>query len=250
MIVLQEKYGLSDSIRGWSNIIKDKILLGFPEDNRIIINGYEYPEKYNDFSVDYFVIDLNTKYIGYNDEYSGYDKDGNYVVVIYVTNDIIKTPSYLYTALNHEIKHAYQDYMRQQNSGVRISDTKESKEIYTKDFIRLLASNNYNGPIKEVLKMYYYTSDLEFPAYMENIGDGYYEYINIIRSIINKDFSIYLNDSKNLEKNFNEIKEKLNIPYLNKFTSGDMFIKRSINKLKVKAENIFKRINKLRYGKK
>jgi len=247
---LNEKYGTSDVSRSWTSILKTHIESGFDESGRIIINGYDYPEQYENFSVDYFVIDLNNKYVGYNDEYSGYDKDGNYVVVLYITKPYINNQGLLNTALNHELKHAYQDYMRQTSGGVPINSSKESLEIYTKDFIRLLSSNEHGGGVKEVLRMYYYTSDLEYPAYLENIKDGYNEYLNVINSIINKDFSIYLKDYIDLEDNFNDIKTNFNIPYLNKFNSGSSFVSRSSNKLKVKAEKIKKRIHKLLYGNK
>ncbi|MEI7669867.1 MAG: YqaJ viral recombinase family protein, partial [Pseudomonadota bacterium] len=135
--IIKESAGVSFIVREWADIIY-QILKGLnPSEQRLIIDGQDYPLQFKEFSVDYFVIDFNDWTNGYLDETSGYDKDGNYVVHIMVLNQFRKQP-YMLTILNHEVKHAYQDWQRRSKGYEGIFNTKEVKEVYTGDFIKII----------------------------------------------------------------------------------------------------------------
>ena len=135
--LLKEAVGISFKVREWAKVIY--YLLGNlnESETRLIIDGQDYPDLYEKFSVDYFVIDFNDWTNGYLDETSGYDKDGNYVAHIMVLSKF-RDHDYMLTILNHELKHAYQDWERQRKGYPSISHTKESKELYTSDFVKVV----------------------------------------------------------------------------------------------------------------
>jgi hypothetical protein len=246
--ILRESAGISFEVRDWANVIHDVIMDNPQEKVRLIIEGEDYPELFEKFSVDYFVIDFHPTITGYGHEYSGIDKDGNYVVVLYIQPQLVGGGHQfdLKTALNHELKHAYQDYKRLTSGHSSIDDTKESKEFYTGDFISLLNNPRLRGPIKNVLKDYYYLSDLESTAFLENVYDLNPEYERVIRRIINKDYD-NLKTHHDLDSDWYMITTTFDIPFLNKFKNPRDFINKSGPLLKRKAEKMVKKINKMKY---
>jgi hypothetical protein len=147
---LNESAGISFPVRKWSDIIYNEIMSNPQEKTRLIIDGYDYPEAFEEFQVDYFVIDYHPTITGYGHDYSGYDDDGNYIVVFYIQPVLVQGGHKfnLKTALNHELKHAYQDYKRITKGYPSIDDTKESKTLYTGDFIAYL---NNRGTLRKCL---------------------------------------------------------------------------------------------------
>jgi hypothetical protein len=248
-ILLAESAGVSFEVREWSDIVYNEIMSSNNRD-RIIIDGYDHYDTYEKFGIDYVVIDFYDGITGYDPKKSGYDKDGYYVVLLYIQPQIVngQTPYELKTVLNHELKHAYQDFKRQSKGHTNIDNTKESKEFYTDDFIGLLNSGHMKGPIKTILKYYYYLSNLERDAYLENVYDQNPEYERIIRSILNTDFNDFKSGPKSSQLVSNwEYTSKLNIPLLKKFGTPEEFIDYSENRLKREAEKVIKKINKLKY---
>lgn len=245
--LLRESAGVSFVVREWSQVLFDKIMEAYRNgEDRVILDGYEYPNIYERFPVDYFVVDFYDEFTGYDVKKSGYDKDGYYVVLLYIQPRLLSsTNNYtLDTALNHELKHAYQDYMRISKGSTNIDNTKESKEFYTDDFIGLLNSHNMNGPIKTILKFYYYLSNLERDAYLENVYDKNPEYERHVREVLNTDFNNF--NTEMLQHNWNYV-SKLNIPLVNRFKTPEEFVSYSEKRLKSEAEKIIKKINKLKY---
>lgn len=245
--LLNENSGISSVIRAWTDVLYNEIIGNPNEKTRLIIDGYDYPDIFKDFSVDYFVVDFTDDITGYNDEYSGIDKDGNYVVLLYIQNSIRKPNQYQYslkTTLNHELKHAYEDYRRIKSNSTKIVDSSESRNLYTKDFIYVLRRNDNNVLVK-ILKYYYYTSKIEFSAFLENIYDGYgYEYERLIREILKTNFNKYL--SMDLSNEWDDLLG-YDIPLLRKFKTVNDFIKYSENFLKNRAVIIQKKINKMKF---
>ena len=243
--ILRESAGISFDVREWSDIVYNEIVKNQDTD-RIIIDGYDHYDTYEKFPIDYLVIDFYEQISGYDPDKSGYDDNGYYVVLLYIQPTIVKgLRNYdLKTTLNHELKHAYQDYKRLSKGHGNIDTTKESKEFYTPDFIGLLNSGNNNGPIKTILSYYYYLSNLERDAYLENVYDGNTEYEKQIRDILNKDFDQFNTPSSH--KNWDDI-TKLDIPLLNKFKTPNDFITYSGGRLKSEANKVLKKINKLKY---
>ncbi len=246
--ILKESAGISFPVRKWSEILYGQIMSNPQEKTRLIVDGYDYPEAFNDFQVDYFVIDYHPSITGYGHDYSGYDKDGNYVVVLYIQPRVVKNGSKfnLKTTINHELKHAYQDYKRITGGYPSIDTTKESKELYTGDFISLLNDNSIKGVIKKILKDYYYLSDLETTAYLENVYDDNPEYEKIVRRILSTNYNRF-KSSPNIDEDWYMVKTVYNIPFLQKFNNAKEFIEKSDILLKKKAEKVIKKINKMKY---
>lgn len=246
--ILRESSGISDIVRKWSKAVYGEIMGNIDEDVRVIIDGYDYPELFEGFGVDYFIIDYHPSITGYDHNKSGFDKDGNYIVLLYIQKSTVYggTNYNLISVLNHELKHAYQDYMRISKGQPGVGGSGESLQLYTDDFISLLGNNTINNPIKNVLKDYYYTSKLESDAFIENVYDGNTEYEKIIRNILKKDYQNLINHS-NIQRDWDYIVNNYNIPMLRKYETPQEFITKSGNILKSKSEKILKRINKMRY---
>jgi len=248
--IIKESAGISFEVREWADILY--YLLGNLDDSepRLIIDGQDYPDQYEKFSVDYFVIDFNDWTNGYLDETSGYDKDGNYVVHIMVLNQF-RNNSYMKTILNHELKHAYQDWQRQRKGYSGIGSAKESKEMYTGDFVKVVKDRIDVGHFyKEMLKYYYLLSDLELDAFMENVYDR--DVINDYRKMVSKiretDImkSAYYSDSDDLEKNWKKL-HSLNLPFIKKYKDYTSFLSNSSKYFKKRSEEIIRKIDKMEY---
>ena len=245
---INEVAGISFESREWADIIYDEIMSNPEEKTRLIIDGYDYPEVFNSFPIDYVVIDYYDRITGYGQDYSGYDNDGNYVVHLYVQPKLVMGQGgyTLKSALNHEMRHAWEDYNRRSKGLPSIDDTKESKELYTKDFIRLMSDDKVVGPIKDILKYFYYLSKLETGPYMENVYDQNPAYESLVRDIATKDFESF-KDRFDLELNWYLINTNYDIPFTKKFKSATDFIDYSAKELRKRANKVIKKINKVKY---
>lgn len=245
---INEVAGISFESREWADIIYNEIISNPEEKTRLIIDGYDYPDAFNGFPIDYVVIDYYDRITGYGQEYSGYDKDGNYVVHLYVQPKLVMGQGgyTLKSALNHEMKHAWEDYNRRSKGLPSIDDTKESKELYNKDFIHLMSDEKVVGPIKDILKYFYYLSKLETGPYMENVYDQNPAYESLVREIATKDFESF-KDRFDLELNWHLINTNYNIPFTKKFKSATDFIDYSAKELRKRANKVIKKINKVKY---
>lgn len=245
---ISESAGISFEPRKWGDIVYNEIISNPQEKTRIIIDGYDHSKAFDKFPIDYIVIDFYDKVTGYSQEYSGYDKDGNYVVLLYVQPKLIQGQGgfSLKTALNHELKHAWEDYNRISTGHKNIDQTKESRDFYTKDFVKLMSNQSIVGPIIDILKYYYYVSNLEKGPYMENVYDENIEYEKVIREIISKDFEQF-KTRFDLNVNWHLINTNYDIPFIKKFKSPTNFIDYSSSYLKKRALKILKKINKMKY---
>jgi hypothetical protein len=245
---INEVAGISFESRDWADIIYDEIMSNPEEKTRLTIDGYDYPEAFNSFPIDYVVIDYYDKITGYGQDYSGYDNDGNYIVHLYVQPKLVMGQGgyTLKSALNHEMRHAWEDYNRRSKGLPSIDDTKESKELYTKDFIRLMSDDKVVGPIKDILKYFYYLSKLETGPYMENVYDQNPAYESLVRDIATKDFESF-KDRFDLELNWHLINTNYDIPFTKKFKSATDFIDYSAKELRKRANKVIKKINKVKY---
>lgn len=245
-----ESAGISFEVREWANVIFH-LLDGLDDSEpRLIVDGQEWPEQFEKFSVDYFVIDYNDWTNGYLDETSGYDADGNYVVHIMVLNQFRHDP-YMKTILNHEIKHAYQDWQRRRKGYEGIFATKEVKDVYTGDFIKVIKDKIKVGPFfKDMLKKYYLLTDLELNAFKENVYDNDYinNYKRMVKDLINFDADTvtYRQNIKSLENDW-ETLLSTDIPFLKKYKTYQDFLNASETYFKKRGEEILKKINKLEY---
>jgi hypothetical protein len=245
---ITEAAGISFEARKWGETIYNEIVNNPNEKKRLIIDGYDHPEAFDGFPIDYVVIDFYDRLTGYGQEHSGYDKDGNYVVLLYIQPKLLQGQGgyNLKSVLNHEMKHAWEDYNRLSKGLPSIEHTKESQELYNRDFILMLSDQNITGPIKEILKYYYYLSDLEKSAYLENVYDQNKVYERVLRDIAGKDFNEF-KDRFDLDINWHLMNTAYDIPFLKKFKSPIDFIDYSAEELRSKALKMIKKVNKMRY---
>lgn len=247
---LTEAAGVSFEVREWANIVYH-LLDGLPDSEpRLLVDGQEWPEQFEKFSVDWFVIDFNDWTNGYLDQTSGYDADGNYVVHVMVLNQFRHHP-YMKTILNHEFKHAYQDWQRRRKGYEGIFATKEVKNIYTEDFIKVVKDRIKVGPFfKEIFKKYYLLTDLELNAFMENVydKDRINDYKNMINQLTNYDAlkATYYENPDKLEKDW-QLLSSLNLPFIKKHKNYTDFLIKSTDYFRKRSQEILKKINKLKY---
>lgn len=245
---INEVAGISFEARKWAEIIYNEIISNPEEKNRLIIDGYDYPEAFDGFPIDYVVIDYYDRLTGYGQEHSGYDKDGNYVVLLYIQPSLVRGQGgySLQSALNHEMKHAWEDYNRLSKGLPSVEQTKESQEMYNRDYILMLSDQNIRGPIKEILKYYYYLSNLEKSAYLENVYDQNPAYERVVREIAGMNFEPF-KERFDLDVNWHLMNTAYDIPFLKKFKSPIDFIDYSAEELRSKALKMIKKINKMKY---
>jgi hypothetical protein len=245
---LTEAAGVSFEVREWANIVYH-LLDGLPDSEpRLLVDGQEWPEQFEKFSVDWFVIDFNDWTNGYLDQTSGYDADGNYVVHVMVLNQFRHHP-YMKTILNHEFKHAYQDWQRRRKGYEGIFATKEVKNIYTEDFIKVVKDRIKVGPFfKEIFKKYYLLTDLEMNAFMENVydRDQINDYKKMISQLTNYDAlkATYYENPDKLEKDW-QLLITLDLPFIKKYKSYTDFLTKSTDYFRKRSQEILKRIEKL-----
>lgn len=248
--ILKEEAGISKPVRDWAKVVYNLLLNTPKTERRVIVDSQDYPELFENFSFDYLVIDFNDFSNGYLTKTSGYDKNGYYVVHLMILNKFKQHP-YLKTILNHELKHAYQDWQRQSKGYPTIEQTKENIEIYTEDFMNILKDRiPMNSFFKKILRNYYFLTNLESDAYLENIYDKDQNvmYDNIVRDIMKYDPSkeLDLANEDDLEENWQKLL-KLDLPFLKKYKNYRDFVYKSADYFKNKSSKILKRINKIEY---
>jgi hypothetical protein len=156
------------------------------------------------------------------------------------------------SALNHEIKHAYDDWNRIKAGGKAIKDTWEINNIYTKDFEKLILGGRGLFPqLTSVIYNYYLASKLETPAYLETDYDkGGIDYKNIGLKLKNFDIKSFFNKeggpAKGLEMEFEKLK-KYDIPLFKKFNNVFDFLNWTKKYFNKRGDDIFRRVTKMRY---
>lgn len=213
----------------------------------VIVFGKKYPEQYKKFSVDRWVF-KNSDRIEYDHWHSGYGTDGDYVVYFNVPIEGLSEGAFI-----HEIKHAYDDWNRMRHGGKAIRDTWEIKNIYTKDFEKLiLGGSRYYPQLGPLIRYFYLGSKLETPAYLENEHDSGFlvNYEDVANKMKNFDTQNFFdkrgNPAKGLEDEFQDLKE-LDIPIFKKYKNVTDFlnwVKKYFNK---RGDDIYRRVVKMKY---
>jgi hypothetical protein len=214
--------------------------------DEIVVYGEDYPEEYKEFSVDLWVL-TNSNRIEYDHYDSGYDEDGNYIVYLNIPLMGMSMSTFI-----HEIKHAYDDWNRMRTGGKPIRDSWEIKNIYTKDFEKLILGASRNFPqLGPLIRNYYMGSKLETPAYLENeYDDAMVNYQDTGRKLMNFKASTFMTKegepAKGLEAEFKEL-QKYDIPLFKKFNNVLDFLKYTEKYFNQRGKDIFRRVNKMRY---
>jgi hypothetical protein len=228
-IVSKVTYLLTDELK------KDYFL---KESNKIYINKKSLNYDHTLFNVDKWILNL-ISYNSYDHSKSGLDKNNKYVVYINLSLENLTIDGLL-----HEVKHAYVDWCIYKSGGRPIRETKEVKRFYTEDLEKLLLNSDLDN-IKKIVMSYYFCSNLEIPAFLENhyFDKTYINYFEKISEISNFNFSEFLNEQT--ESEFFELRKTYKIPFFRGFNTYSDFINHSEKYLKKRSKNILKKIEKI-----
>ena len=212
----------------------------------LVINGKDFPEAYEKFSVDKWIFKQASR-IEYDHYNSGYNDKGEYEVVFNVPIRGLSLPMFV-----HETKHAYDDWNRMRHGGKPIRDSWEVKNIYTKDFEKLILGGASKFPqLSSVIRLYYLGSKLETPAYLENEFDSPGTYKQHARVLSRFNISRFFNKkgepARGLENEFEDIKNNYDIPFFKKFKNVKEFLEYTQKYFNRRGELITKKIDKALY---
>lgn len=220
-----------------------------PRIDKIEIEGKDFPEAYENFKVDRWVIKSSNR-IEYDHRESGYNENGDYIVYLNMPLYYVKG-----SALVHEIKHAFDDWNRMSRGAKPIRDGWEVKNIYTPDFEKLVLgdSHKFGNGLSFILKNYYMGSKLETPAYLENEYDNprLKSYREVAKKMMDFKASDYLgrddNFIKRLQKNWSDLIDEYDIPFFRKFKNVGDFLKYTEKHFHKRGKTILKKIDKMLY---
>ena len=220
-----------------------------PKIDKIEIEGKDFPEAYEGFNVDKWIITPSNR-IEYDHWKSGYDDNGQYTVYLNMPINTVGG-----SALVHEIKHAYDDWNRMKKGAPPIRAGWEIQNIYTPDFEKLvLGSGKISPMLSPIIKYYYLGSKLESPAYLENEYDNTSlmgSYRETAKKLMNFKASNLLdkngNPAKGLQESWSELIRNYNIPFFRKFKNVVDFLNYTEKYFNKRGREIVKRIDKMRY---
>ena len=193
-----------------------------PKPTQIIINGKDYPNLYDRFSVDKWVI-TDKSLTEYDHVNSGY-KDGEYTVLI-----------------NCQM------------------DSKEIQQLYTKDFEKYILSHRGSytlNTLDSIISAYYMSSDAEITAYLEGAYDeihnnqtqpagNIYEFGKSMVKFKASDVEPKVKPT-DLQKKWKDIIDNYDIPLFRKFKNVFDFLKYTEKLFNKKGGYIVNKVDKLR----
>jgi hypothetical protein len=221
-----------------------------PKIEKIEINGKDFPEAYEDFKVDKWII-TNSGRIEYDHWKSGYNEEGEYVVYLNMPMSSIGG-----SALVHEIKHAYDDWNRMSKGAPPIRAGWEIKNIYTPDFEKLVLGGSYklSPMLHPIIRYYYLGSKLESPAYLENEYDNASmmgSYRDTAKKMMDFKASNFLTKkgepAKGLQESWTKLITEYDIPFFRKFKNVVDFLNYTEKHFNKRGRDILRRIDKMRY---
>jgi hypothetical protein len=244
--IILEISHISHAARAWADFIYKEVKT--IKDPELVIFGEEQPELYKNFPVDYFIITIDRNFTmgGYYDEGQSGLKNGKYCVYITVT------PELSVSVLNHELRHAYEDYKRISKGKTALSKTKEVHNLFSGDFTDLLMGK-IKGKFKyfiEVIWALYYTSKVEESAYGETVHDGSNKVIFGLEDILKKDYKVYwkkIYSDITIENSWDNLKTKVKIPILDKFNDYQSFLNWADKIIHRRGEIALKKFRKIKY---
>lgn len=252
-IELDELQGVSFDARAWTPVLRSTIKISKNSFNPVI-KGREYPKEYKSFPIDYLHFQVDPRYENgamYDENKSGYDKNDQYHVY-FVFGDQANQSS-----LNHELKHAFEDFKRMSKGRTPLRQTKEVINYFSGDFDKLMLSPRsmeHFEPFAFLITGLYYTSKIERSAYSETVYDEpvFAGVIKTIKGILREANSSYIlfqhsRPSDFLEKKWAEFKENYHIPITDRFTNYEDFIKWSCNTIQYQGIKTIKKLQKVQY---
>lgn len=221
-----------------------------PKIDKIEIDGKDFPEAYNNFKVDKWVI-TNSGRLEYDHGKSGYNDDGEYIVYLNMAISSVGG-----SALVHEIKHAYDDWNRMSRGAPPLRDGWEIQNIYTSDFEKLVLGGSFklSPMLHPIIRYYYLGSKLESPAYLENEYDNSGlggDYRGTAKKLMSFKASSFLNKkgqpAKGLQESWTKLITEYDIPFFRKFKNVVDFLNYTEKYFNKRGRDIIKRIDKMRY---
>jgi len=245
--ILNETQGISLNSRAWTRIIHNGIKLSKNSPNPVI-NGESYPNEYKLFPLDFIHFTVNPQYGGggvYDENKSGYDENGKYRTYFTFGSNISDS------GINHELKHAYEDFMRRSKGHPGLNKTKEAINLFSGDFERFMTSlrdQQYFRPIGTFIYGLYFTSKLEKSAYSDTVFDDDSNHEGIIGTIEKTMKNcVPRKESDKIEKLWVEFKERFHIPVTDKFNKFEDFQNWASNEIQYKGSRVLKKLRKVKY---
>jgi hypothetical protein len=253
---LKELFGVSFDARAWSPIINSQVKLAvsylrqkkpIPD---LTIRGREYPAQYKSFPVDMLHIYINMNYedgAAYDEKQSGYDENKQYHIYLHFG------PRANTSSINHELRHAYEDFMRASRGAPQMKNTKEGTYLFGGDFEEFLMNGRQYEPFWSLIYGLYVTSKIERSGYAETVydNDDDRQVINTIRHIIKiSKLSLDLSQSfksEEYEHVWRTIKQNYRLPVMDKFTDKNKFIEWASNEIEYKGEKTIKKLLKVKF---
>tara|TARA_Y100000389_G_scaffold203878_1_gene253906 strand:- start:930 stop:1667 length:738 start_codon:yes stop_codon:yes gene_type:complete len=240
--------GISELVSTASNNVAKKIQEHFIL-NKVDIDSLKILILGNDISNCEFIDELiiqHSKKIRYDHSNSGFcSKTKKYIAYVYFDFSNLTVDSII-----HEIKHVYVDWCIFKNGGTPIKETKEAKSLYTEDFSKLMSEEiHLFKNIYPILRMYYYSTKLEIPSFLENyfFDSSYVDYKSIALNMVN--FNVEDFENKECESEFKRLK-LYDIPVFKNNKDYECFLKRTKKLFKIRGKYILRKINKLDFLKK
>jgi hypothetical protein len=244
--LLKEVQGISSEVRLWSPILAH--LVRKAKQNVFTVNGRDFNVAYDKFPVDQFHITLTSAMTAYDENKSGYDDNGDYVVYFYIST--MADTQTVKSNLDHELRHAFEDYKRRSSGSHGLSQTREGIDFFSGDFEKLMMSNDTKQffPFDKILMGLYVTSKLEESAYSETVRNNELRIIDILKQQLNARYPEMLETlPKLIERNWLNLKENINIPIFNKFGDAKSFIMWADNYIRNRGEKVLKKLMKIKY---
>ena len=251
---IDEIGNINMDIRKWSPIISSLVAKSGVGET-ITINGRDYPNEYKGFPVDIFHVRVVTSGGGaYDENQSGYDNNGKYVVYFVISK--FDSELSIDSILNHELRHAFEDYMRISKNKTRLSKTKEGSQYFSGDFEKLMTTSIV-GPyniFRSYIRALYFTSKLEESGFSETIYDGTI-YDGKSPSFI-KDEMYHVKrllgakrTPEEYKREWDELKNNVRIPIFDRFNDYQSFIRWANKTIIRRFELIKKKFMKIKYMK-
>jgi len=211
-----------------------------------VIRGDEYPKEYKDFPIDIINVridpNLQTGAI-YDEKLSGYEND---LYVVY----LIFGPFAGESSINHELRHAYEDYMRISGGSTPLKSTKETINLFSGDFEKLMTTRRgFYEPYNALFHGLYFTSRIERSAFADNVYDNSTWIIKTViqymtyadpQKILNSEYYDLSNEWEKLKKDFK-------IPVINKFNNYENFIIWACKEIQNKGRKTLNKLRKVQF---
>lgn len=253
--ILNELRGISFDARVWTPIILNAIIKTSKQSTDSVISGTDYPEQYQQFPIDFIHFTILKEYdngAGYNEQKSGYEKDGKYHVYF------MFGPKAGESSINHELRHAFEDFKRISKGYNPIKTTKESINLFGSGFEEIMKSRDIISkymPFSMLIVGLYYTSRIERSAFSDTIYDNEYGFVadHVISSISNtirfaQSQDIFKTYKPNeLEQKWIDFNKKYPIKITTKFKNYQDFINWACNEINYKGTQTLKKLQKVKY---